>query len=233
MGIFLRFVSAALLVGTAIGAAHGHGGGLDDRRCHSDSDTGRYHCHQGPLEGQSFRSEAAARQALSDDAPSGRTDASGRQSYDRDAYGDWRDRDGDCQDMRDEVLIEHARSYELDSGGCEVVDGIWHGPYTGQRLTEPSDIHIDHIVPLKEAHVSGAASWSARTKQRFANDPANLLPSEDSANMSKGALDPAEWLPDRNRCTYVKRWTAVKDKYDLEMDPAERRAVEEVERTCQ
>jgi len=95
MGTSLRLFCAALLLSTVIGAAHGDGGGLDDRGCHTESETGRYHCHQGPLEGQSFRSEAAARQALSDDAPSGRTDASGRQSYDRDAYGDWRDRDGD------------------------------------------------------------------------------------------------------------------------------------------
>ncbi len=40
---------------------------------------------------------------------------------------------------------------------------------------------IDH-VPLKEAWRSGGANWSKEKKRAFANDPKNLLATEDNAN---------------------------------------------------
>jgi hypothetical protein len=40
--------------------AMGHGGGLDELGCHSDQRRGNYHCHRGPLAGQTFRSKAEA-----------------------------------------------------------------------------------------------------------------------------------------------------------------------------
>lgn len=226
-------LSCTVLLILGATALHGHGGGLDSRGCHNSSDTGRYHCHQGRLDGRSFRSEAAARDALG--GGGGRTESASRRAggaYDRDAYGDWRDADGDCQSTRDEVLIEHARSYELGPEGCDVVDGVWRGPYTGERLTNPSQVHIDHVVPLKEVHISGAASWPPAKKRRFANDSRNLLPAEAGANMSKGASGPADWLPDRNRCAYVERWARVKREYQLDMDRAERQAIQRVNRRC-
>jgi hypothetical protein len=41
-----------------------HGGGLDSRGCHNDRQRGGYHCHQGPLAGQSFGSASEAAAAL-------------------------------------------------------------------------------------------------------------------------------------------------------------------------
>ncbi|TVO65717.1 YHYH domain-containing protein [Spiribacter aquaticus] len=49
----------ALLVGISANL-FAHGGGLDRHGCHNDGSTGEYHCHQGPLAGQSFPSEQAA-----------------------------------------------------------------------------------------------------------------------------------------------------------------------------
>ena len=37
-----------------------HGGGLDSLGCHYNRKTGGFHCHQGPLAGQDFRSELEA-----------------------------------------------------------------------------------------------------------------------------------------------------------------------------
>jgi hypothetical protein len=34
-----------------------HGGGLDSYRCHHNRKAGGYHCHRGPLAGQSFASQ--------------------------------------------------------------------------------------------------------------------------------------------------------------------------------
>lgn len=38
------------------GVAIAHGGGLDGHGCHHNRKAGGYHCHRGPLAGQSFAS---------------------------------------------------------------------------------------------------------------------------------------------------------------------------------
>jgi len=88
------------------------------------------------------------------------------------------------------------------------------------------------LVPLKEAHISGAASWSRRRKAHFANDRANLLSVNGGTNTSKGAGEPGEWLPERHRCRYIKRWQTVKSNYNLAMDAAERPSIERVAQGC-
>ena len=154
---WLSLVGLALAMSVSTTQALAHGGGLDDRGCHNNSSTGEYHCHQGPLEGRNFPSEAAAVRALEGRASGGgQTSQVGGRAYDRDLYGDWGDADGDCQDTRDEVLADQGRQIDLSGDGCEVMDGVWRGPYTGQTFTDPGDLHIDHVVPLKEAHVSGS-----------------------------------------------------------------------------
>jgi len=56
-----RVVIAILLSLSAFtltaGTIHAHGGGLDAHGCHHDRKKGGYHCHQGPLAGQSFASK--------------------------------------------------------------------------------------------------------------------------------------------------------------------------------
>jgi hypothetical protein len=53
--------AVAVVLGTA-SSALAHPGGLDSFGCHNDRKRGGYHCHRGPLAGQSFtsRGEAAA-----------------------------------------------------------------------------------------------------------------------------------------------------------------------------
>ena len=58
------------------------------------------------------------------------------------------------------------------------------GFYTNQTC---SSINIDHIVSLKDAHDSGASSWSTYKKRTFANDKANHVPSCGRVNSSKGS----------------------------------------------
>nr|WP_237133776.1 HNH endonuclease family protein [Pseudohongiella sp. O18] len=89
------------------------------------------------------------------------------------------------------------------------------------------------MVPLQEAHNSGAYSWDAGRREAFANDlvlSKALIAVSASANRSKGARDPAEWLPTNasHRCDYVKNWMEVKRRYGLEIDSAEREAIEAV-----
>jgi len=87
-------------------------------------------------------------------------------------------------------------------------------------------INIDHIVSLKDAYESGAASWSASRKKAFANDRSNHVPSCGRVNSSTGSEGPSDFLR-RSRdgrgleyeivrfCEYVKKYYAVKVKYGL------------------
>ena len=120
--------------------------------------------------------------------------------YDRSDYKHWIDTDSDCQDTRVEVLIsENAGTIAYsDADACKVVSGSWFDPFTNSTFTEASSLDVDHMVPLKEAHESGAYLWSQEKKQEYANDlssDTSLIAVSSSANRSKGSRDPAEWLP--------------------------------------
>lgn len=148
--------------------------------------------------------------------------------YDRDDYlPAWADTDGDCQNTRHEVLIEESRVPVLFStSGCTVLQGLWEDPYTGLSFTNPADVDIDHMIPLKETHDSGAALWSTADKRRYANDldnPLVLITVDDGTNSSKGNKDPARWMPPNigYHCEYVHNWVAVKAAYGLAMDELE------------
>ena len=64
-----------------------------------------------------------------------------------------------------------AAGVRLNGSGCRVADGIWHGPYTGERFTDPGDLHIDHIVPRgvggSDNRPSGGAARKGRTAGRL------------------------------------------------------------------
>ena len=89
------------------------------------------------------------------------------------------------------------------------------------------------FVRLAEAHDSGASLWPTAQKQAFANDllmAEVLIAVDDGTNSSKGARDPAGWLPPNSdyHCEYVRNWVEVKTAYDLSYDEAERAAIEDI-----
>jgi hypothetical protein len=160
------------------------------------------------------------------------------QPYNRKLYRHWIDADGDCQNTRQEVLIdESVEPVALDSKGCKVLSGRWYDPYTGEAFTNPRELDIDHLVPLAEAHRSGANSWDAEKRKAFANDltdPRSLIAVKASANRSKSDRDPAGWLPvnDAYRCEYVAAWIAVKERWGLEMDAEEKATIHWIQSQC-
>ena len=114
--------------------------------------------------------------------------------YDRSDWRHWTDRDGDCQDARQEVLIAESLepvTYE-DDRQCRVEAGRWWAPYLEHHLGNPGHIDVDHTVPLRNAHLSGGWKWDAERKEEYANhleNPAHLDGAAISArhNRSKGA----------------------------------------------
>ena len=151
----------------------------------------------------------------------------------------WRDDDSDCQNTRAEVLVEESLVPVTfkNNDNCVVVSGSWIDPFTGQTHSHASKIDIDHMVPLKNAHDSGAAWWDAEDKQRFANDmarPETLAAVSASVNRSKGAQGPEAWKPanPEHWCDYARNWTRVKLRWNLTVTAAERDALSEMFALC-
>ena len=138
--------------------------------------------------------------------------------YDRDDWKHWVDADRDCQDARNEVLIAESRTtvtYRTERK-CKVAAGEWLTPYNNTIVTDPSKLDVDHMVPLGNAHDSGAWNWSANRKEQYANhldDPQHLIAVTASANRSKGARGPEDWKPEDRAywCQYAVDWIRIKD----------------------
>lgn len=145
--------------------------------------------------------------------------------YQRSAFGHgWDDADGDCQDSRAEALIAQSTTQVrfADESRCRVVTGRWISPFTGNVIQNSSGIDIDHVVPLKWAWEHGADSWSRAKRERFANDPANLMSVEASLNRQKGARGPESWLPPTGKCQYLSRFVRIVKVYELMPAAAQR-----------
>ena len=111
------------------------------------------------------------------------------------------------------------------------------GAHLGHHLENPGHIDVDHHVPLKNAHLSGAWAWSAEKKEQYANyleDPAHLIAISARHNRSKGARGPEEWAPPDNDlwCQYALDWTQVKEQWGLTMTPVESEIVMDMLYTC-
>jgi hypothetical protein len=159
--------------------------------------------------------------------------------YDREDFPHWSDAqefgwdvsDSAC-DVREAALIRDGEDVAVGEG-CDVESGRWLDPYTKRTYTDPLDIDIDHLVPLANAYRSGASEWAER--ERYANDPDNLLSVEDNANQEKGDKGPEAWKPPNRAiwCSYAKRWIGVKSGYALTINPQEKAALREMLATCE
>jgi hypothetical protein len=157
--------------------------------------------------------------------------------YDRDLFRHWIDVDRDGCDTRREVLIAESITPVQVGSGCSITGGSWFSAYDGVNTVDASSFDIDHMIPLKEAWDSGAHAWTADRRQAFANDLSladALIAVTASSNRSKSDRDPAEWMPTRTsyHCTYVVSWITVKKAWDLSVDQAEYRKLEQVLATC-
>lgn len=140
--------------------------------------------------------------------------------YDRGDWPHWEDYDADCQNARHELLIASSLVPVTFTRAdrCTVATGRWQGPYTGLSFTRARQVDIDHVIPLKYAHDHGGAGWDRLTKALFANDPANLLVTQASANRSKGSRGPSGYLPRAQyRCEYAVKWRTLAKKYGLKL----------------
>ncbi|KAK0704373.1 hypothetical protein B0H67DRAFT_591244 [Lasiosphaeris hirsuta] len=155
-------------------------------------------------------------------------------NYDRDLFPTWNTISGSCN-TRETVLKRDGTNVVVNSA-CSATSGSWYSPYDGATWTAASDIDIDHMVPLKNAWVSGANAWTTAKRQQFANDLSSpqLWAVTDNVNQAKGDKSPDAWKPPLSSyyCTYARAWTQVKYTWALTITSAEKTALTSMLNTC-
>lgn len=153
------------------------------------------------------------------------------------AFGGRYDADGNGCDTRAEVLLAEAVVAPRVGAGCSLAGGRWRSPYDGVNVAAASALEVEPTVPLEEAWRSGAAGWDAARRAAFANDlgfAGSLTGVFRGVARGRGGADPARWLPPLTaaRCAYAADWVAVKRRWSLSVDAAERQALLRLAKRC-
>ncbi len=161
--------------------------------------------------------------------------------YERAKFSDgWGSAANGC-DLRNVILKRDLRAIKTRADDpCIVEQGQLVDPYTAttisfrRGISTSSKVQIDHVVAVSDAWQKGAQSWSYEKRNRFYNDPLNLLAVSGSANAQKGDSDAASWLPSNKtfRCEYIARQVSIKRKYQVWVTTAEKAAMLRVLKSC-
>ena len=125
------------------------------------------------------------------------------------------------------MLLDEAVVEPTVGQSCALANGQWVSRYDGQTAEgNGRSFDVDHLVPLAESWESGAHGWSSQRREDYANDLGyenSLIAVSAGSNRSKGAKDPATWLPPEagQHCWYAASWVHVKTRWTLTIDQAE------------
>jgi hypothetical protein len=154
--------------------------------------------------------------------------------YSRDKFPHWIDQGNSCNTR--EVVLKRDGTNVVTDSSCAATSGKWVSPYDGATWTAASDVDIDHVVPLADAWRTGASSWTTAQRQAYANDLTDpqLIAVTDNVNQEKGDKSPDAWKPPLVSywCTYAKMWVAVKYKFKLTINAAEKTALTDMLSRC-
>ena len=171
-------------------------------------------------------------------------------AYDRGEWHHWDDITP-CWNVREEVLyrdaVKDASLTLLDKNknrtedkakACYVAGGTWNDPYTGQVFSNPSDLDIDHMIPLNYAAQHGGQSWDSVKKESYANNldySHHLIAVSASANRSKSDKGPGEWKPSNTSyyCVYAKDWISISNTWSLSVSQSDKDSLASMLATCE
>jgi hypothetical protein len=155
-------------------------------------------------------------------------------TYSRSLFPTWDTISGTCNTR--ETVLRRDGVHVVVNASCAATSGTWHSPYDGATWTAASDVDIDHVVPLKNAWVSGAWAWTTSKRESYANDLTDpqLIAVTDNVNQAKGDKSPDAWKPPLTSfsCTYAEMWTRVKFVWKLTVTSAEKTALTSMLATC-
>ncbi|GAA4538746.1 HNH endonuclease family protein [Amycolatopsis samaneae] len=175
--------------------------------------------------GATAKSELATLKVAPDGSMSG---------YSRTKFPHWIDQGNNCNTR--EVVLKRDGTNVKTGSDCAPTSGTWKSPYDGGTWSKPSDVDIDHVVPLANAWRTGAAAWTTAQRQAYANDlnDPQLIAVTDNVNQEKGDKSPDAWKPPLTSywCTYASMWVAVKHKFKLTVNSAEKSALTDMLNRC-
>ena len=157
--------------------------------------------------------------------------------YERKKFGSrWQDFNKNGLDTRQEVLEAESLipvTYKITGKykkRKKVISGKWKDIYTGEIYYLPSKLHIDHVVSVKEAWISGACKWTKKQRILFYNDLKNshhLVAVSGRINRQKADLDIVCWLPYEEDFVkeYLRMWVSIKRKWKLFIDKKEQKVL--------
>ena len=93
------------------------------------------------------------------------------------------------------------------------------------------------MVPLAEAWDSGARNWTTSRRQAYANDLGDsrtLIARHRQRQPVQGRPGPGhlDAVVSSARCRYVREWVAVKTRWRLTVDTAEKNALTSLANSC-
>ena len=153
-----------------------------------------------------------------------------RTGYSRDLFPHWVDADGDGCSTRNEVLIAEAddpvtvgRGLRADRRPLVLLlrPGVVDRPPAGSTSTT--------WCRSPRPGTPAPAPGPRPTRQAYANDlgdSRSLVGVTDTVNQAKGDQDSAEWMPTYDQCRYLREWVAVKHRWRLTVDSAEKSALQ-------
>jgi hypothetical protein len=154
--------------------------------------------------------------------------------YSRDKFPHWIDQGNSCNTR--ELVLKRDGTSVVTGSDCAATSGSWKSPYDGETWTAASDVDIDHVVPLADAWRTGASGWTTAQRQAYANDLTDpqLIAVTDNVNQEKGDKSPDQWKPPLTSywCTYAKMWVAVKYKFKLTINTAEKSSLTDMLGRC-
>jgi len=160
------------------------------------------------------------------------------ENYDRKGqFGRWVNdpTDEDCLNTRAKVLVRDSiRPVTFkENSKCVVAEGQWPDSYTGTTFKLASEIQIDHLVPLKNAYLSGAYKWDFKARCLYANYLGydfHLISASSTENLRKSDRAPDKYMPPNvgYACTYIRNWLTVKLLWGLSMTVPEADAIHQI-----
>lgn len=155
--------------------------------------------------------------------------------------------DSTCWTVREESLYQQAEAGSLvlldihknetsdKSQACSIKQGKWLDPYSDAVITNPTQVDLDHTVPLAAAFRAGGYKWATKGKETFANDASHLVVTSRKQNRTKGDKTPSQWMPEniKAHCDYSKIYISTMYKYELGISNEDRVALDKGLATCQ
>ncbi len=137
-----------------------------------------------------------------------------------------------CLNIRGLVLKRQAHGDIVTNpkSPCTIISSEWYDPYTDTTFHSSQDLQIDHVVPLKNAYLAGAWSWSQSKRCHYANfieDNTHLIAVARNANEGKGDSAPDKYMPPNAqfKCQYLAIWLKIKAVWNLKISVNEGSAI--------